>query len=82
MPDYLVETYESADGRHPSPAGLAGVEHRRSIFVPDDEVVLHVVAGPSLAAVREALDRGRFSYDRIVEAVDTSHEHRQGETSC
>ena len=67
MPDYLVEAYQTADV-DPDVTVHGGVRLVRSIFVPEDEVGLHLFAAPSAAALRKALARAAFAYDRIVEA--------------
>lgn len=68
MPEYLVETYES-ERRSAFPQGSDDVRHVRSIYVPRDEVGLHLFAAPSPDALRAALDRAAFGFERIVEAV-------------
>lgn len=69
MPEFLVETYMP---QRPvdvvAPVG-DGVHLVRSLFVPEDEICLHVFAGPSVDAVRDALDGAAFAYQRIVEAM-------------
>ena len=80
MPDYLIESYDPAGRERPWPTGLHELRHRRSILVPGDEHAFHLVTAASAAAVREALERASFPYERIVDAVE--HEPlrpRQGE---
>ncbi len=77
MPSYLVESYtpvrpdDSLESRAARLAGALGaVRLLRQVVVPQDEVCFSMVDAPSLAAVREALDRVAMAYERIVEAVD------------
>ena len=70
MPDFLIESYDPAGLERPWPQGLPGLRHRRSILVPGDETAFHLVTASSAAAIRAALDRVSFPYERIVHAVD------------
>jgi hypothetical protein len=45
------------------------VEYVGAILVPEDEVVFHVFAAESAAAVREASARASVEYERVVESV-------------
>src|ERR687886_693883 len=56
---YLLECYKSGLER-------ADVD---AILVPEDEVVFHVFAAESAAAVREASVRASVEYERVVESV-------------
>ena len=67
MPDYLVEAYQTASGA-PDVTPRGDVRLVQSIFVPQDEIGLHLFAATSAAAVREALVAVAFAYERIVEA--------------
>jgi hypothetical protein len=78
---FLVETYAptstvlaEAEVRARRAAELARAEtpvrYIRSIFVPDDEMCLHMFEAPSAEALREASDRAGLSPERIVEAVE------------
>jgi hypothetical protein len=76
---FLVETYTSASaiadnriraclaGSAPAPASTP-VRYLRSIFVPSDEMCLHLFEAGSAEAVREAIERVGLAADRIVEA--------------
>ena len=94
MPDFLVESYDPGDASRPWPGALPGLRHLRSIYMPDDEVALHLVRARSAVVVRRALDRAAFPYERVVAAVEagaaqphpqgrhTDNDSRQGETPC
>lgn len=69
MPDYLVESYETSIPGPLPPEQLGSVRRLSTLHVPGDEVSLHVFTAPSRDAVRNALDRISFPYERIVEAV-------------
>jgi hypothetical protein len=81
MPRYLVESYaanrpERFDALHEN-ARLAAelganVEHVRTTFVPDDEVVLHIFDAHSEESLRDAVGRAGLEHERIVEAVDAA----------
>ena len=45
------------------------VEYVGAILVPEDEVVFHVFAAESEAAVREASVRASVEYERVVESI-------------
>jgi hypothetical protein len=80
---YLLECYkpglESADVESATDRALAAsaelreegrkVEYVGAILVPEDEVVFHVFAAESAAAVREASARASVEYERVVESV-------------
>ncbi len=67
MRNFLVEAYQTG-AREPDVVADARVRHVRSIFVPEDELGLHLFAAPSADALRAALAHSAFVYDRIVEA--------------
>jgi hypothetical protein len=81
MPRYLVESYAAnaperfddvhARARLTAELG-ANVEHVRSTFVPDDEVVLHIFDARSERSLRDAVTRAGLDHERIVEAVDAA----------
>lgn len=79
MPDYLIESYDPAGPERSWPAGLDELRHRRSILVPGDEVALHLVTAASAAAVRAALERASFPYERIVDVVEREPLQRRQE---
>jgi uncharacterized protein DUF4242 len=77
---FLVETYAPAQsaiadlgrrarsaGATASPAG-SPVRYLRSIFVHADEMCFHLFEAPSAEAVRQAVEWGGLSPERIVEA--------------
>lgn len=77
MPSYLVETYTPASRSAEVQAAVARiadgrgvVRHLRATLVPEDETCFHLLQGPSLEAVREALRSADIAYERIVEAVE------------
>jgi hypothetical protein len=77
MTRFLVEAYtprsiEIADleaRARRAANGVAGVEYVRAIFVPEDEICLHLVDAASLAAADDVFRRAGISPDRIVEAA-------------
>jgi Protein of unknown function (DUF4242) len=46
----------------------AGVRYVRAIFVPEDELCLHLIDAASVEAASELVRRAGISPDRIVEA--------------
>jgi hypothetical protein len=77
VPHYLVETYTPVGREAEARAGFARiaagggpVHHLRATFVPEDETCFHIIEGPSLDAVCEALALAAVSYERIVEAIE------------
>lgn len=80
---YLLECYEpgleraeveSATDRALAAAAKLREEGRKveyvgAILVPEDEVVFHIFAAESEAAVREAGVRASVEYERVVESV-------------
>jgi hypothetical protein len=80
---YLLECYkpglertdvESATNRALAASAELRVEGRKveyvgAILVPEDEVVFHVFAAESAAAVCEASVRASLKYERVVESV-------------
>lgn len=78
MPSFIIETYVA----RLTPSGLDGlvqrlrraavgtsVDHLRSYFVPEDEMCMHVLAGPSVAAIQEIADTAGLEIERIVQSV-------------
>jgi hypothetical protein len=79
VPSYLVESYVaiSAVERERERARLAatlgnGVRYVRTMFLPDDETLLHLFEAPSAEALRRAGRRAALHYERIVEAIEES----------
>ena len=78
---YLVEEYmassdsaaEVSDRARRAAVELTGsgvpVTYERSIFVPTDELCLHLLSGPSRDAVLEAARRAGISPVRVVETA-------------
>ena len=54
------------------------VRHLRSIFVPQDEMCFHLLAGPSAHAVSEAAQEASLRFERVVEAVQVEPEEIGG----
>jgi hypothetical protein len=91
MATVLVESYgpcacagelETIAARVRAAAEAAGLGYVRSIFVPDDETCFHVFEAPSVAVVRDALERAELSAQRVVEAVSdepAAHDNRERE---
>jgi hypothetical protein len=83
MPTFLVESYlPDADA---SPTVIAarlanglGAEYRCSLVLPHEDIVFHVVDGPSLDAVSEAATRARLRCQRISQVVLISAEVEGG----
>jgi Protein of unknown function (DUF4242) len=50
-------------------AAGAEVEYVRTIFVPEDELCLHLLDAASIDAANELIQRAGISPDRIVEAA-------------
>jgi hypothetical protein len=71
MPTYLVESYlpqaasRAADAVAALLAGDPGTRHRWSLVLPDEEICLHVLDGPSVEVVREATALAQLSCQRI-----------------
>ena len=53
-------------------AQMAEVRYVRSIFVPDDELCMHLFDAASMDAVSEVTRRAGISADRIAEAVPSA----------
>ena len=51
------------------------VEYEGAIFVPGDEVVLHLFNSDSADAVREASERAALPFERILETVAIAGGH-------
>ena len=83
MASYLIEAYTPID-RHELAQSVAKitavaramsrggvpVRHVKAILVPGDETCFYLVDAPSTAAVEELARNARFTYTRIVEAVE------------
>ena len=83
MPTFLVESYLPNAGSSPA-ATAAGLEsglgagYRWSLVLPHEELVFHVVDGPSLDAVREAAIRAELRCQNISQVVLISAEDEGG----
>ena len=85
MPNYVVESYlvdsapaladARARARLAAESGV-GIHHVRTMFLPADEVALHVFEAPSADAVHRALRNAALSYQRIVESIEAAAEPR------
>ena len=69
MPTYLVESYLSQAEAAAAVAALAksgpSARHRWSLVLPEEELCLHVLDGPSAQVVREATGRAELRCERI-----------------
>ena len=71
-PAFLVEQYVAV-GPLESAERLArsgAARWVRSIFVPEDELRLHVLQGPSLETVHRAVEAASIPCERVVAAFD------------
>jgi hypothetical protein len=81
MPTYLVESYlPRADWRTAAAVvALFGsgseTRHRWSLLLPEEDLCLHVLDGPSAEVVREATVRAELRCQRISEVVLVAAEH-------
>ena len=90
MTTYLVEAYmpktidvaEVESRVREAAAELAGpnaeVRYLRSIFVPDDELCMHLFDADSVEAVSEVTRRAGISADRIAEAASSANQGTEG----
>jgi hypothetical protein len=86
VPCYLVESYlpATAAAREQSSRAcrIAGnaddVRYLRTTFVPGDEIGYHLFEAPSPALVERAIRRAELPYERIVEALESPPERRDG----
>jgi hypothetical protein len=83
LPTFLVEAYAAAMTREGVAAAIARVElvagelrrdgeqveYLGALFVPDDEVVFHVVAAQDVRLVRVLCSRSAVTSERIVESI-------------
>jgi len=83
MPSYVLESYlanspaavaEARERARSLADANAGIRYVRTTFLPGDETILHVLEAPTLAVLREVLNRAAFQCERIVEAVERSAE--------
>jgi len=73
MPSYLVEAYCS---RGDAPARARSHDaFRRSLFVPEDELCLHLLDAASIEMAKAIVDRAQIKYARIVEAIELAPTH-------
>jgi hypothetical protein len=81
MPTYLVESYvpegESRLAATVDAFARSGsaARHRWSLFLPEEEICLHVFEGPSAETVRDAAVRAALRCQRISEVVLLSADH-------
>ena len=85
MPTYLVEAYGANNGDALAEARErafraaehgGGVRFVRTTFLPADETMLHVFEASSAEALRDAVERAALTYERIVEAVESTAERQ------
>jgi hypothetical protein len=75
MPTYLVESYlpRAEWSTAAAVAALFGsrfdTRHRWSLLLPDEDLCLHVLDGPSAEVVREATERAELRCQRISQVV-------------
>jgi len=88
MPTYLVERHLPGFTRDQLPAAAGAtkrttetmaqegvpVRYLRSTFVPGEEKCFCLFDGPSVEAVKEANDRARLPFERILEAAPIAAE--------
>ena len=91
MARYVVELYRpnsaaeplrwAADRLSTSAAGVAGegtpVRYVDTIFLPGDEICLHVLEAPCEADVRAVAERAAIDFDRVVLAEQVDLEREQ-----
>jgi hypothetical protein len=81
MPTYLVESYQPKGASGPAAivaarlARESGAQHRWSLLLPDEDLCLHLLDGPSARVVHEATVRAELRYQRISQVVVLSPEH-------
>lgn len=78
MPRFAVEAYathlvwserEGFADRARAAVRETRVRYLGSLFVPEDEICLHLFEGPSAASVGTVCTRAGFSFERIVETL-------------
>jgi hypothetical protein len=86
VPTYLVESY-LPQGESQAAATVAalvasgsGARHRWSLLLPEEDICLHVLDGPSAEVVRAATVRAKLRCQRISQVVlmATGHLKTQG----
>jgi hypothetical protein len=93
MPTYLVESYLPQAGSRAAEIVAALLEsdsaarHRCSLVLPDEEICLHVLDGPSAKVIREAAAKAELRYQRISSVELISAEQlglatKEGRQSC
>jgi hypothetical protein len=88
MPTYLVESYLPETEAHAAGelaallASASGARHRWSLVLPEEDICLHVLDGPSADAIREATLRAELRCQRISQVVlisaDSPDPNQQG----
>jgi hypothetical protein len=58
--------------------GRGDVRYLSSVFLPEDEVCLHLFDGPSSAAVGRAAERVGLSIERVIEALVEERIRQEG----
>ncbi len=87
MPTYLVESYLPRAGASAAASVAAllgsGAQHRWSLVLPEEDICLHVLDGPSAEVVREAAVRAELRCQRISQVVLIAAEQpTKGEDQC
>jgi hypothetical protein len=86
VPTYLVESYLPQAEAAAAVAALVGIgpdaRHRWSLVLPEEEMCLHVLDGPSVEVVREATALARLRCQRIsrvdlISAEQLELQHRK-----
>jgi hypothetical protein len=81
MPTYLVESYvPEAESRLAATVDAfarsgSATRHRWSLFLPEEEICLHVFEGPSAEIVRDAAACAALRCQRISEVLLLSADH-------
>jgi hypothetical protein len=81
VPTYLVESYlpRAASSAAASVAALLGsgsdAQHRWSLVLPDEDICMHVLEGPSAEVVRDAIERAELRCQRISQVVLIACDH-------
>lgn len=79
VPTYLVESYLPRAGSSAAASVAAllgtGAQHRWSLVLPEEDICMHVLDGPSAEVVRDAIERAELRCQRISQVVLIACEH-------
>jgi hypothetical protein len=82
VPTYLVESYLPRAESSAAAAvaallgnGSGGAQYRWSLVLPEEDICMHVLDGPSAEVVRDAIERAELSCQRISQVVLIAYEH-------